>query len=191
MLPVDPLQLGEDRHRHAGDAVQGAGRWLVVHVLHDQPLPEVGEEPGTLAALRLARQDHRRRLRIQLGGAKGRGAGRRRVAIGTDPEVDGAYHRGVLQFLNLPKGRKKGWMIKRIKIKKKKKDGQTYSLTSNLLNVAAYLFPIEMLIFNMCKCLLALRIDCSAREKFVFFVKERLDGKTQESKVHGGKITDL
>lgn len=106
MLPANSLQLGEDRHRHAGDAVQGAGRRLVVQVLDDQPLPEVGEEPRALAALRLARQDHRRRLRVELGGAERRGAGRRWVTVGADPEVDGAYHRCILQFLDLSKGRK-------------------------------------------------------------------------------------
>lgn len=103
VLPVDPLQLSQDRHGHPGDAVQNAGGRLVVQVLHDQPLPEVGEEPRALAALRLARQDHRRRLRVELGGAERRGAGRRRVAVGADPEVDGAHHRSVLQILDLLK----------------------------------------------------------------------------------------
>lgn len=96
MLPVHPLQLGQDRHGDAGDAMKGAGGRLEVQVLDDQTLAEVGEESGTLATLRLPHQDRRRHLGVELGGAKRRGAGHRRVAARADPEVDGTHHRGAL-----------------------------------------------------------------------------------------------
>jgi len=89
---MNSLQLGQDRHSHSRDAVQDAVGWFMMQILDDQPLPEVGEESRALAALRLARQNHRRRLRVELGGAERRGAGHRRVAIGADPEMDSAHH---------------------------------------------------------------------------------------------------
>jgi len=75
---------------------------LEVLVLDDQPLPEVGEEPGALATLCFPRQDHCRNLGVQFGGAERRGAGSRRVAVCADPEVNGAHYRVILQLLDLP-----------------------------------------------------------------------------------------
>lgn len=75
VLPVHPLQLGQDRHSHAGDAMKGAGRRLEVQVLDDQTLAEVSEESGALAILRLPHQDRRRHLGVELGGTKRRGTG--------------------------------------------------------------------------------------------------------------------
>lgn len=77
-----------------------AGR-LKVQVLDDQTLPEVGEEPGALATLRLPHQDRRRHLGVELGGAERRGAGRRRVAGRADPEVNSSYHRCALLIFHL------------------------------------------------------------------------------------------
>lgn len=100
VLPMNPLELRQNRHGHPGDAVQDAGGCLEVYVLDDQLLAKVGEKPRALATLRLSHQDRRRHLRVELGGAKRRSAGHGRVAARADPEVDGAYY-GAFEFLDL------------------------------------------------------------------------------------------
>lgn len=81
--------------------MKSTGGYLKMQILDDQSLTKISEEPGTLATLRLPRQNCRRHLRVELGGTKRCGAGHGRVAARTDPKVDGTHHQGILQFFNL------------------------------------------------------------------------------------------
>lgn len=101
VLPMHPLELRENRNCDSGDSMQAASGRLEVQILDDQLLPEVREEAGTFATLRLPHQDHRRHLGVELGGAKRRGARHRRVAFAADPEVNGTHRRVILQILHL------------------------------------------------------------------------------------------
>lgn len=82
--------------------MKSANGWIVkMQVFDDQSLSKVSKEPGAFATLRFPHQDHCRDLRVELGGAKRCSTGHCRVAVDANPEMDGTYHRGILQVLDL------------------------------------------------------------------------------------------